>query len=305
MSHSGMPDQIVLHVGLPKAGSTALQHYCNTNRTTLRAHGVDYPEVLLNTQGTPLTNDATPKHQTLINALRSGDVEPVRVLVAGSQQPMLLLSSEGLSNHFHTFAPEHLAALRSIFAPSRVTLFMVVRERESWLRSLWKESILSNAQTDEPFETYASRPGVQRLADWEGLRDRLISSYGAEEACVANVEDDWRRALHQHIGVPQSDDFVAPKSSYNVSVSDEILGFIRHFNRLKAGPMVKLAVFYLLQRHFNTSNVWLQNAYAWRRPSREKLTEAQDLLGPLTLEPAPVSDVAERVLKVAEAMLQE
>ena len=60
--------ECILHIGLPKTGTTSLQAALSENRESLLRHGVVYPETGLNGNG---------KHKGLLNAVLT-DVDTER-----------------------------------------------------------------------------------------------------------------------------------------------------------------------------------------------------------------------------------
>ena len=67
--------KVILHIGLPKTGTTALQHWCCQNRQNMRRAGVDYPEQV---------EALTPRHQFVVNEIRAGKFPIMKEVLARS-----------------------------------------------------------------------------------------------------------------------------------------------------------------------------------------------------------------------------
>ncbi len=284
------PEKIILHCGLPKTGTTAMQNWCAENREKLLEFGVDYPAVEIREDIGPITNDRTPKHGILIGALRSGNMDKVKALISGAEAPVLLLSTEGLSNHFYKFPEENLAKLRECFAGIPVELFLVYRDKPKWLKSLWNQAIISYPGTPATFEEYAQLPIVRRLADWEQLKADMMESYGASHVEEVTLEENgWRIPLMDYLNIEDFEESESSEGQHNVSLGSDVLEFIRQMNQMRLGPNVRLAMFGLIHEIYNTSNLAFRNAGNWteKHPGHIRpLDKAIRELGPVPDEDA-------------------
>ncbi|MDN5936209.1 MAG: hypothetical protein L0H75_08540, partial [Nitrosospira sp.] len=111
--------RLLLHVGLPKTGTSALQRWLHENPARLEAAGICYP-------GAPYLNG--DKHQFLVSELRHGG-QSLERLLSSTTHDTVLLSSEGLSNHFHDFSEQGLQRFRHLTANFRVEIVLVTREK--------------------------------------------------------------------------------------------------------------------------------------------------------------------------------
>jgi len=126
---------LILHAGTPKTGTTSLQVYLDREREALLRRGIFYPT-------TDETADSTkPKHQWIVNALMASDSAYFRQKMhqvldqAGSGPDTMILSTEGLFNHWWDFSPAGREALAGLTKEMAVQLWVWFREPVSFIRS--------------------------------------------------------------------------------------------------------------------------------------------------------------------------
>jgi hypothetical protein len=91
--------RLYIHCGLAKTGTTSIQRYLSSGRESLRARGVEYPEIGLNLSGIAHHGIADQLNAKTEFDATSGPVGDVlSYLAAPSRQPTVILSSEGFVN---------------------------------------------------------------------------------------------------------------------------------------------------------------------------------------------------------------
>lgn len=289
--------RIVLHCGLPKTGTTALQHWCTINREELVSHGVDYPLVEVQDNISPIKHDRTPKHGFLISAMRTGDMGPVRRAIENAAAPTLLMSTEGLSNHFYSFAEESLERFREAVANTPVDLLMFVRNKETWLRSLWKEGVIAFPGTVHGFPRYINLPAIQALADWPKLARDMQAGFGARDFHQVELEDQgWKAPLLEFLGISDITETPDTQEQFNVSVGNELIQLLRQLNTQRLDPDTRLMFLSMAQELLGTSHLTLQNAHQWGSPDNAQLLELKRALENLQSLPKPSSELKNRFL---------
>jgi len=243
--------RLVLHVGLPKTGSSALQAWCNKARESLSRRGVTYPK--------PSDKLIDPKHQFLVPALKLNDLCELRNCLAENDTETLILSTEGLTNHLYDFQSEALAAFREAVSHYDVFVYMVVRERNAWTKSYYKQAIINPPVAEYHYATplsyaeFSKLPRVVRLTDHAALRSDVARAYGAHKVVVANYEEDWMKIFLDllNIGAVQ-ETFRLPEE--NRSVSDDLVEIIRQVNAMRLPPESRAGVLATIQACFQTSH---------------------------------------------------
>lgn len=171
----------VIHVGMPKAGSTTLQYFLMSHRRRLLAEGLLVPA---------MGAERNPGHRALSLSLaaRDGDFEQrflprMRAALKRNRCETLLLSYEGLQNlHPRLRAPERLVEGFGRLG-FRVTFVAVVRPQPLFLNSFYCHEV-HWFRTGERFGPYAARrlrdtrfDYGRRLAQWSdcpGARFRAL-----------------------------------------------------------------------------------------------------------------------------------
>lgn len=132
-----MKRRILIHVGMPKCGSTGLQLALASNRETLLAAGIHYPSA---NPGRPGGTHHMPLVGDLV-ACGGGSSGVLADMIAGfdrSGAATMVLSSESFAVRAHRIAPEAFGAL---LAPFDVDLLLCIRRRDRWLLSFYKECV--------------------------------------------------------------------------------------------------------------------------------------------------------------------
>jgi hypothetical protein len=133
--------RLLLHVGAPKTGTTTLQHACYASREALLACGILYPDV-------DLYRGAPPKHQWLTKLVLDQDFEQfarnvttVAEQARVSRATRVILSTEGLFNHWFDFSVAGRSALATLNDSFDVRPWVVFREPVSWAMSLYVQAV--------------------------------------------------------------------------------------------------------------------------------------------------------------------
>lgn len=193
MSSARRFDQIFLHIGLGKTGSSSLQAYFMQQATALeRDYGIRYPDFSLVEPGFDGNHSrylqllfASPDDLGPVFALRGLDSDAARQryrerareawdsALDTASAPRLLLSAESLGHNRREF----LEALRDQLQllSDRVTLIACVRHPYSALSSEIQQRVSAGAVLEDLFERppyYALRPLFQRFSELFG-RDSI------------------------------------------------------------------------------------------------------------------------------------
>lgn len=309
--------RLLLHVGLPKTGTSALQRWCHANSGRLLEQGIRYP--------TPSADTEMPKHQFIVSDLMTGDLSrTARALAEGNEEGMVL-TTEGLTNHLYDFRPIGLEKFRDLFEAFHLTAFLVCRRPEDWLRSYHKQCAINprNAEysygTGLDLEAFRELPRVRRLMNVPNLAQDCAAAFGATEIVTTDYDSDWLARFLGLCGYAPTE--TVELEVANESVPDWLFEAVLRINRQPFDDNVRIAWLGTLQRFANSRHSGLRKHEAmanscdlWREldPNlcdRIATPDARwagyrELLGELSLSkaggarPAPVSCVRERRLAV-------
>ena len=243
---------LILHVGLPKTGTSSLQRWFHQHRLELRASGLDYPDPL---------DQNEHKHGFVTPELRhTATSRTLQEILNRSQQPRILISNEGLSNHFHDFSGAALEAFRKMTSSYTVEVIVITRDKAAWLKSYHKQCVLNpniDASdlwgTDLTVDEISNHYRVIRLLDTNRLLPDLRVGFGASH--VHHVEygdDNWVGKILQILGVDQLQNHALPQ--VNTSLPDWSIEWLRHVNSLYAEQQDRALWKHLLRVFLSINN---------------------------------------------------
>lgn len=174
--------RIVLHIGMNKTGTTAIQEYLRGNAAHLAEQGLLYPRT-----GREPGND-TAKHTALSDALgfcqspKTGPATPAErkelrqrldAEIAEHAPEVVFISSEMFVRR------RRLGAVRNFFDGHDVTVLVYLRRHDHWWLSLYNQAV--RTVTDPPWE-----PGFVGFYEFNRNRANLQNSY-------ARLVNQWAR----------------------------------------------------------------------------------------------------------------
>lgn len=152
----GPGKRVVIHMGLPKTGSSALQAFLSMNAGMLEHLGVSYPwpEADVTVASGVCTGNllhvmqrraAADGVEGSLQAVADRYLCPaIEAAIAGAAQPTVLLSGEFISQAMTT---DILAWLHDLSSRHRVTILCLVRDPYELAVSLWKQGIKARGDT--------------------------------------------------------------------------------------------------------------------------------------------------------------
>jgi hypothetical protein len=162
-----MPETLILHLGLHKTATTALQDFLAAESRALAARGVACPKLAR------MRSDVTP----LVVSAAKPDRAALKRFVDKVRQPVLLLSDENmigapgdlLGGALYPYAENRIRRVCEQFAGRRVRLFLTLRSPAAFLASMYCEYLRHNPWRS--FEEYVAGVDVAgfayaRVFDW-------------------------------------------------------------------------------------------------------------------------------------------
>ncbi|WP_151525842.1 hypothetical protein [Serinicoccus kebangsaanensis] len=177
-------DNLVLHVGLPKTGTTLLQKALNASRDRFTARGYD---VLVRHEFDTLTGR---KHRRwrLGNAPFETLREGFAAVAAASEAPGLVISHEDMLGSLACFRRDDgaypdavpvIRLLREVLGPRRTTVLVYLRRQDRFIESVYLQLVRMGAVTITFEEFFAQvRPEALR---WDDLVERVRSALGPDD----------------------------------------------------------------------------------------------------------------------------
>lgn len=168
--------KLILHVGLHKTGTTAIQAFAAKNREGLRKQSLlypEYPSVLFKKHGA---------HHEFAHAIAQQGkrlrFKQVRTLsstwakTASAGNLTVLLSSESISRHVDPKASDiwqdqrraYLKKLKNVLSDFDITVLVVLRRQDDYFKSLFQEQVMRNAATGcQGFGTFLDKSEKNHL----------------------------------------------------------------------------------------------------------------------------------------------
>ena len=199
---------ILLHVGPPKTGTTALQSALAAAAPELAAIGVTYPVTL------PTTQHGRAAAALLERKLAgSTQVQPIEswtrlVRRADRRSDRMVISSE----LFADLQPHHIAKVVEDLDHRHLQVLITLRPLEAVLSSTWQQDIKGNRaqECDRWLHDRLDDPGAGPF--WlrhahDLLVDRWVNALGADRVCVLLVDSSRPKSLlhdaEDLIGIPR------------------------------------------------------------------------------------------------------
>lgn len=202
--------KIVLHIGLEKTGTTAIQRSLQDAREALAAEGVLYPENLGRHGHTHLTvaigdcartEDIRQRTRVVPDpAEKAGFAKRIfdemASQVSASRPKVLVLSNEHLSSRL--LESDEVAALREFLAPLADDIQVVVylRRQDELFLSYYSQQV--KARCGDRVETFGERPD---WFDFEALLDRWALVFGSESLVVRTYPPEGGDLLSEFSGI--------------------------------------------------------------------------------------------------------
>ena len=173
-----LPPRVLLHVGMAKTGSTAMQNFMEAHHDALRAQGVLFPRSVLR-RSNPRDPLRTPGHLDLIRQLVAGTATPLlaECAEAGPGIHTLFLSVENIFN----IEPEKgVAALARFLAGREVRIVAVLRAPQDWIASRYYE-VVTTGQSNETrtIDAYVEEALAAGALDYPARLERLRRAFSA------------------------------------------------------------------------------------------------------------------------------
>jgi hypothetical protein len=236
--------KIILHIGLPKTGSTALQQALYQSREALLREGVLYPA--------QVHREDDPKHNFVLDLVRKGQGHDIGSEQGYKNASRIVISNEALSNDFYFHGPERNRQLAELLrAHGELEVCMVLRREHEWLRSYYKQAVINQAvkskphyQNSLPLATFRELEPVRRLLDHGELIKDVSAAFQAPVRVMRYEEVPVSQALEYCTALAGRTYSIERR--HNESVSDAAVEVMRQLNAQIETMEEKCAWSYLL-----------------------------------------------------------
>jgi len=218
--------RFILHVGLPKCTSTALQYHFWKYRTWLKSQGFEYPE----TNNTPV-----PKQQFMVSQLLGKGLDFDWLEQLSRSSPCTILSTEGLTNHLYDFPQCNLKTAAAYFSRHHTIGLLIHRPRKSWIRSYYIQctlnpptSLSAHYATALTLEAFSHLKRVNLLARHQQVARDVRDGFGLSACYTIEQSDHLLDELAARFDIPVPEH--ATLERVNVSPPGYVIEIIRQLN---------------------------------------------------------------------------
>jgi len=210
VKYSSRQKRIILHIGIHKTGSTAIQTGLWINRRKLLRHGIDYPLIGLVGRGHHNIAYDLQGDQRYIPAF--GNVRSLLRHISRSRAHTIIVSAED----FCDFDRRHVRQTAELLQPYEVQIAVYLRRQDQLMQAMWAQQVKSGILTlsfNEWFDSLFQRriddrvslTDLQRL-DFEALLNSWAECFGPEAIKVrpyerSRLNDDLMRDFSDLVGM--------------------------------------------------------------------------------------------------------
>jgi hypothetical protein len=200
LPHPSNDKRIILHIGTPKTGTTAIQSYLFANRAVLASNGVLYPMTGLQTK-----DEFGPRHKGLThrNHENARRWRKLRTEIKESPAPTAIISCEAFWRY-----PERAQQIRDKFAHLDFEIIVYLRRQDRMLASWHAHTVKHYGPISSPEFWHHQK----RLLEYDRLieqREAAFEKIIVRPYCEGeNVIPDFMSSLNLPL-VPLNDSFKA------------------------------------------------------------------------------------------------
>ena len=230
MSYSGNK-KIILHIGITKTGSTALQKFLVDNKELLSEQGVGYyNSSVISSTFQPYKNAEALKFKSMLlcGEGRWADEKLVEEDLSKLKEwskdyETIILSDEVLYS-----LPEGMRCLRpflnEMFSGADIVPVVYFRRQDDWLESAWKEDKKSRTNVNN-LSIHSYKKRFDEFLHYGKRMQFLEKSYGRDNFLVRKYDKNLIkkcicRDFIESIGLEWDDRFVVPENLTNTSLSN-------------------------------------------------------------------------------------
>jgi len=244
------PLKLIIHAGTPKTGTTSLQVYLNKKQRRLKKSGILYPN--------RSHNPNAPKHQwlekNLVRTHSKNLIDNFKDILndVDENTHTILLSSEGIYNHWWDFPLESKALLLELSKLFEVNIWVWFREPLGFAESFYKQCMRNPAVESIPcygkdlsFDRILEDPWFSQHLDYIDFVNECDSLFGKSAVSVFEYQQDTVKTVKQLLDLSTPHDNPTPRK--NTSMNATTAELYRVINRLQLSAKEKEKIVPYLQ----------------------------------------------------------
>lgn len=230
-----MNQELFIHIGMPKTGTTGLQFFMHKNRQALREQGVYYPVTMR--EPAPTATQHRFVNEYMRRRERDGPEtvkefpHPIRRISheIKTQGVAKNVISEELFSFDPSYAAKFLAGFKENFA-CKVVVFL--RRQDTWAESMYAQSIRGGYR--ESFDRFLNARHTRERMDFQEFLGVWAEHFGAENIIVVPYADKKTRspeAMIQMLGADMAK--LNDAEQRNKSLSGEAISFMHGMRSMR------------------------------------------------------------------------
>ncbi len=228
--------KLILHVGTPKTGTTSLQVYLHKKQGKLRKLGILYPNQSHNSEA--------PKHQWFEKNLTR--IHPqnlldnfAKILASVDENThTIMLSSEGIYNHWWDFSEDSKKLLLAISNHFEINIWVWFRDPLSFAESFYKQClrnpVIENITCygkDLSFADILKDPWFKQRLNYIDFINECENLFGESSLTIFKYQQDTVNTVSKLLGLDTPHDNPTPR--HNTSMNEATTELYRMLNRLQ------------------------------------------------------------------------
>lgn len=239
-----MDNNLILHIGLPKTGTTSLQRFFIDNKKNMNEAGINYPAFTQQLAVPTLRNGSflfkylkALVHNEDPNS-RVKDLENNITMLADAlhSQKRVLISEENLSLGGSWWPKskywQELARFLDNIGAHRSTIVIYLRRQDNWAVSRWKENVKNGM--DKSFKDWCALNSSRSSMDYSNIIMEIKEVFRNSVNIVGRRYDrksflggDIFHDFCSAAGIPWISDYNIPRKEENVSLTFDVTEAIR------------------------------------------------------------------------------
>ena len=279
-------ERVVIHIGMTKTGSTALQNFLLINNKNLISEKMFFPLTGLHIN-MDLRPGRTAGHQSLlINNLKNGNDDVIEELnnELSNQKEIntILLSAENL---FHSADEELIMNIYNTYFGCDVKIIVYLRRQDTWTESIYNEAISGgHARETRKFNRFLKNRIKEGYLNYYNILKKWRDAFGKDKIYLRVYEKSINNGgiINDYckiIGINRNNNYAIPLPtlSNHTYLSKEKIEFLRNINKLPFEDLnipyklyMDKLVLYIQSKHLRQKPVWM------RKKDRVKLLNKFD-----------------------------
>ena len=227
-----MRNEIFIHVGAGKTGTSALQGFFHLNHSELQRAGLTVPKIGVD------KSENTLAHHLLCGAGRFAEFDPFPLWkeIAKLDDSKILVSSEILHSRIsHSDGIAFYSQVKDILEGFDIKIIFYIRREDQWIQSAYEQwvktgELRSGETVDELADRFnRSQPSqIRKFAEIFGEEAIIVRPYEKCQLKNGDIIDDFLTTVK----IPFDPNFKRPAKNPNPPLSREVLDFKLVFNTI-------------------------------------------------------------------------